>query len=626
VQSIAQTLHATHVIEGSVRKDGNEVRITAQLIRADNGTHLWTESYNRELKGVFAIQEEIATAIAASLRVPLGLKKSETLVSNRTEDTASYQDYLRAKALFRLRGLKSLTDATNLLEQVVTRDPGYAPAWALMSLAYELTPNFHPAFISGDIAATRRVFETSLPRAEAAARRAIALDSKLADGYEALALVQAQRGKLLEAEELYLKALALDSNDPDTLHQYSQILAEVGRWDETLAMRERLQTLEPLVPIYNMTSAILLRLNGQNDAAIKSFRDFPADFAYGKIFLSETYAALGRFGDAANTLSEIPPQAFLPGTVTEAVRLLRSAPAAAAAPQRLPRLGILEFVYLHVGAANRVLEYQEGNIEAGGYIYPVTVWTRDLAALLRCMPRATDGSPGPQMLHELLFQHAAGLHIEATIDGLVRHLAGLGPWIRPLQPTRDLLGRPIAFQLCRNSLPQLAMLRQLTRLRAQRLFPCPLVGGCGAAPSRSAIAANLPANRRRRAPQCQGHRTHRPARHKATGYLFTLCQCQREPGPSPRGRSYPAADREVAENAGRRLAKYAPNRLQAFAPFPTLPELCALPRGKSNTIIRSPHAHRSTTFLPRYVLRRSVEITREIGHSRPSPRAAGIDP
>jgi hypothetical protein len=128
------------LIEGSVRKEGSEIRITAQLIRADDGTHLWTESYNRELRGVFAVQEEIAQSIATALQVPLGLRQGETLVSNRTADTDSYQNYLRAKALVRARGEKALTDAATLLEQVVARDPNYAPAWALLATAYLLRP------------------------------------------------------------------------------------------------------------------------------------------------------------------------------------------------------------------------------------------------------------------------------------------------------------------------------------------------------------------------------------------------------------------------------------------------------------------------------------------------------
>ena len=126
----------------------------------------------------------------------------------------------------------------------------------------------------------------------------------------------------------------------------------------------------------------------------------------------------------------------------------------------------------------------------------------DLAALLRCMPRATDGSPGPQMQQELLFQHAARLHIKATIDGLVRHLAVLG--MRPLQPTRDLLGRPIAFQFCCNSLPQLVMPRQLAPLRAPSSIPGSLIRGCGSVRTGATVARDLPPHGRRRPPKTVG--------------------------------------------------------------------------------------------------------------------------
>ena len=372
LRAIGQALSATHLIEGSVRKDGNQVRITAQLVKADDGTHLWTESYDRELKGIFAVQEDVARAIAASLQVPLGLKKGETLVSNRTGDTASYEDYLRARALFRLRGLKPLTDAAALLEQVVARDPAYAPAWALLSVSYGVLPNYHPAWFSGDIVELRRVTDTSLPRAEVAGRRAIELDATLADGYEGLALARERRGKLLEAEELYRKALTIDPNHPDTMHQYSQVLAEVGRFDEAFAMRRRVQAIEPLVPIYNLVTAIFLWLQGQNRAAIALYRGLPSDFDLGKVFLSMTYASVGQYGDAADALSEIPAQTLASGTTEAAMRLLRRAPEAVQAPESLPRLGALSFIYLYVGATDRVLENEEGDLEAG-YMVPAHI-------------------------------------------------------------------------------------------------------------------------------------------------------------------------------------------------------------------------------------------------------------
>ena len=133
IQSIGQQLHATHLIEGSVRKAGNRVRITAQLIKADDGTHIWAEDYDRELTDVFAIQEDIARAITASLRMPLGLKPGENLVNNRSIDPESYQQYLRARALVTALGMQNLTDASRMLEQVVARNPNYAPAWSLLS-------------------------------------------------------------------------------------------------------------------------------------------------------------------------------------------------------------------------------------------------------------------------------------------------------------------------------------------------------------------------------------------------------------------------------------------------------------------------------------------------------------
>src|SRR6266436_1849039 len=97
MRAVGLALGATHLIEGSVRKAGTRVRITAQLIKADDGTHIWAENYDRELTDIFAIQEDIATAIAGALRMPLGLAPGERLVPSRTIDAGSYQEFLRTK-------------------------------------------------------------------------------------------------------------------------------------------------------------------------------------------------------------------------------------------------------------------------------------------------------------------------------------------------------------------------------------------------------------------------------------------------------------------------------------------------------------------------------------------------
>jgi TolB-like protein len=368
VRTIGQALSATHLIEGSVRKAGDRVRITAQLVRSDTGAHLWTDSYDRELKDIFATQSDIAEAIAGALRVPLGLKQGDTLVSNRTNDLDSYQQYLRAKALVRARRLVAGTDAIALLEQVVKHDPNYAPAWALLAQAYDLTPQYYRPGLnsSSSVEEERRVADASLPKAEAAARRAVELDPNLADGHLSLGLVQQSRGKHLLAEDSFKQALTLDPNHPDTLHLYGDLLAGVGRLKEALVMQQHLRAVEPFVPVFNSNAATVLWLNGQNDAAIAILKDSPS--GVGRGMLAEIYASMGRYSEAADTVlqnSNVPR-----GIVEEEARLLRTAPATAASPQSLPPLGGGDWVYLYVGALNRVLEQGENNIEAG-YLIPI---------------------------------------------------------------------------------------------------------------------------------------------------------------------------------------------------------------------------------------------------------------
>jgi TolB-like protein len=293
VQGIGQKLHATHYIEGSVRKAGNRIRITAQLIEAGNGVHMWAENYDRELTDVFAIQEDIATAIAGALRMPLGLKQGQRLISNRSINPESYQQYLHAKALIRTRrGLKPLTDAAALLEQVVADNADYAPAWAALGQAYGYAPYYNPAARYGPFEEWGRFIGVSFSKAEAAARRAIQLDPNLADGYLPLGMVQAGHGPILATEELYSKALALDPNNPEALELYGYLLGGVGRLQESIAMFQRLQELEPFVPAFNANGAVIRWQAGQTDAAIAVLKQIQSAATARE--LVRIYAAMGR--------------------------------------------------------------------------------------------------------------------------------------------------------------------------------------------------------------------------------------------------------------------------------------------------------------------------------------------
>src|SRR6266700_7467190 len=286
-RAVGQSLGATHLIEGSVRKAGNRVRISAELVQADNGLQVWSDNYDREHTDVFAIQEDIAKAIAMSLRMPLGLKPGENLVNSRTKDEATYEDYLRAKALVRARGLQELTGATKLLEQVAARDPNFAPGWALLALGYALTPN-------ADRVSGRPVIEAVLTKAEAAARRAIQVDPKNPDGYVTLGLIEHARGNQIAAGDTLVKAMALDPTNADGLHLYSDFLADIGYLKQALPLRQQLLALEPFAPIFQAITARIMYAAGQYDEVIK----------IGPPYAVLALAAKGQYGEAADMLDK----------------------------------------------------------------------------------------------------------------------------------------------------------------------------------------------------------------------------------------------------------------------------------------------------------------------------------
>lgn len=303
MRAVGQALGASHLIEGSVRKAGDRVRITAQLIKADDGTHLWTENYDRQLTDIFATQEDIAQSIAGALRVPLGLAHGESLVSNRTADLDSYQQYLLARSLVRAR---TMDKAIAILEPLVARDPNYAPASALLAYSEYLLPVFFsPGLRTGSIEEARRDMQSSLDSGAIAAKRAIQADSKNAVAYGALASLQYIQGKWADAEDLFRQTLTLDANDPEILQTYGNMLTVVGRLKDALTVKEKQRMLEPFVPIYAMTHANTMQLNGEIAASIPILEALPADAATGyfrDVYLAKAYAATGRFKEAADTL------------------------------------------------------------------------------------------------------------------------------------------------------------------------------------------------------------------------------------------------------------------------------------------------------------------------------------
>ena len=376
VKALGKQLGATHLIEGSVREAGDRVRVTAQLIDADSGIHVWTESYDRAVADILALQEDIARAIAMSLRLPLGLNEGETLVANRDIDPESYQQYLRAKQLVRAR-TRGAAQAIEILEPLVARNPDFAGAWVQLSRAYAATIVANQNASAEEF---RRInAEYSLKRS-AAAKRAVELDPHSADAYWALAMSEVSPERLPLREELLSKALALDPNNADFLTSYGQLLLRVGRIKDALPITQKAAALEPFVPVYTGDLGEALWVSGQNEAALRVLESGPRGNSRGTE-LARVYASMGRYGDAADKVLESSKTIYPPELLANASKLLRTAPAKTAAPDSLPRLASLGFTYLYIGAPMRALEFHEELAEAGGGGATLLLWHSSYAPL-----------------------------------------------------------------------------------------------------------------------------------------------------------------------------------------------------------------------------------------------------
>jgi TolB-like protein/predicted negative regulator of RcsB-dependent stress response len=238
LREIGTALDVSHILEGSVRKSGNRVRITAQLIKVDDGYHLWSENYDRELTDVFAIQDEISNAILEALRTHLiTAGESATLASSRA-DVAAYELYLAAKEKIYTRSRTSLEQARDMLIQALQIDGNYAPAHAQLGIVTLLLSN--QTYGDTPLAET-------LQKARPMIDKSLQLDPQLAEGYAALALYYViQPGQGLRGSEAAEKALAINPNLTNARNWLRNNemsrgnLREVARLDAEISVRDPL--------------------------------------------------------------------------------------------------------------------------------------------------------------------------------------------------------------------------------------------------------------------------------------------------------------------------------------------------------------------------------------------------
>ena len=282
MRSVGDSLGVEYLIEGSVRKSGDQLRITVQLIDASDGTHVWSDSYDRTMDDVFAIQSEIAEAIAGELRVPLGLDDSSQLVTP-TEDMEAFDLYLAARAQLRQRG-ENLSEATRLFEAAVARDSAWAPAWAGLAEAREISiwyPGIwedveleagHGLSIGGNREAWRRGIDSRLGPAEDAARRALELDPSNASAHVALGSVLRDRREWRASADAYRRALELDPDNAEAYHQYAELMEATGRAASAVRLAERAAELDP-APVRRGMLGWMLVIDGRTEEALPILRE-----------------------------------------------------------------------------------------------------------------------------------------------------------------------------------------------------------------------------------------------------------------------------------------------------------------------------------------------------------------
>ena len=263
---IAEELNVNHILEGSVRKAGNRVRITAQLIDAVNDRHLWSETYDRELTDIFAIQDEIANAIVAALRGTLGTADAERAVTVRadTSNLDAYQLYLKARELFLTR--TKLDESVRLFEESVALDPGFARGWEGLAAAAAVIIDWEGLYPDTDVEAMNE-------RALVAAERALTLDPNLAMPWAVRALLMQYRVPIPFAETLGLMDRAINA-DPMLASVYlwrAITWLNLGFMDRAIADLDACLAIDPAYQNCVRWKAVAVAYAGDDELAMTLF-------------------------------------------------------------------------------------------------------------------------------------------------------------------------------------------------------------------------------------------------------------------------------------------------------------------------------------------------------------------
>jgi TolB-like protein/DNA-binding winged helix-turn-helix (wHTH) protein/Tfp pilus assembly protein PilF len=283
---IARELNVDAVVEGTVLRSGDQVRITAQLIEASTDKHLWSQSYEGELRDTLALQNQVARAIADQIRINLNPQEQAALKTGRVVNPQAYQSLLKGRYFWNKRTADGLKVALAYFNQAIDEDPAYAQSYSGLADTYALLGDWQYAVMTP---------KEALPRAKAAATKALELDSALGEAHNSLAFcLDGFDWDFDSAGKEFRRAIELNPGYATAHHWYAWHLSLLGRYGEAIAEMRKAESLDPLSLIINADLAELLVLAHSYDESIEQSRktiEMDPNFAFAHIQLAQAYLA-----------------------------------------------------------------------------------------------------------------------------------------------------------------------------------------------------------------------------------------------------------------------------------------------------------------------------------------------
>lgn len=333
VREIGRQLGVATVLEGSVQRAGDHLRVTAQLIKTADGLHLWSENFDRGAGDIFAVQDEVAKAVVNALQLRLVAASDSGGTRGGTRNAEAYDAYLLGRYHWNRRTSEGMIDATVAFRKALALDSNYALAWSGLADSYVLSiPEEY------DVPGLNR--DSTLVRAEAAARRAIALEPRLGEAYASLGEIVEYRNRREEARDAYLQAITLAPNYATGHQWYGYYLAGVNRWDDAIREMETAHRLDPLSHVITLSLAVFYdgadRFADATPLYEQGLAQSPeAYYAWGAMVGHEL--ALGKVDEAITAYEKSRGWPHIDSTSTRIIRTLRDPATRGAAIDALGR-------------------------------------------------------------------------------------------------------------------------------------------------------------------------------------------------------------------------------------------------------------------------------------------------